>query len=648
VTSLSGVGVLSFDYFTLSLSRRVTFAVGPNGAGKSNVARLLTICQRALDLADGAVGDVHRELESFLAARHVGSAPFQGIEVRVSVKLTGDAERALLTEFIRAMVATALAANWSHPDKAKVDTWANAEITEEKLKALFEGVLIVGHPGTEDGRWECAYEFSATGPDQTVHRYRWTLLGLQARAVTDTAPAGTAALQGIALETRLSDRFPREDTGPAVVIPSSFRLLDLLPTPNQRTAGLEVSLSPNAPASQRRFAQMAGLSLVTPGGRTVSLATVFRLIFRQALVHTSDLRLLPFGGTGWSSSQSALTEGGDARLPEYLVNLKNGAPLERARYRRIQELFTEFTQGRRCEARLMPVPRTAQDGQPLPPEQVPSISVTVNAGDQTEPLVPEVPIEFAGAGAWEALVLASVLAESPASVVVLDEPAVALHPALQRQLGAHLLTTSPQFLVITHSAELLPLDSTADVQLVRVDRDDKGATRAWPLDEACLSKIAAKLKGKGNERLPFASRAILCEGQADVAAIMALSERMKIDLRRQNIAVTDCGSRDNLRDYAWFSAQLGLKYLAVMDADASKPDAQVNAQAVRAAVSRYPGGQLFEFPENLEATFGVLKQRNSLVPEAIRDLPFIGNDPDPANVPSEVAALAEAIRRVIQ
>lgn len=238
------------------------------------------------------------------------------------------------------------------------------------------------------------------------------------------------------------------------------------------------------------------------------------------------------------------------------------------------------------------------------------------------------------------------LAESAIPVVVLDEPAVALHPSLQRQVGAHLLTTSAQFLVITHSAELLPLDGAADVRLVRIDRNGKNATRAWPLEESCLAKMTAKLKAKGNERLPFASRAILCEGQADVAAIMTLSERMGIDLRRRNIAVTDCGSRDNLPDYVWFSAQLGLKYLAVMDADASKPDAQKNAQAVRDAVICHSGGDLFEFPENLEATFGVAKQKDSLVPGAIRDLPFTSRNPDPARVPSEVVVLADAIRRV--
>ena len=192
------------------------------------------------------------------------------------------------------------------------------------------------------------------------------------------------------------------------------------------------------------------------------------------------------------------------------------------------------------------------------------------------------------------------------------------------------------------------LASAADVKLVRLDRDDKNATRPWPVDEACRAKMARKLAAKGNERLPFAWRAILCEGQDDVEALMTLTERMGIDLRRRNIAVTDCGSRDNQPDYVWFCAELGLKYLAVMDADSATPGALPKAQAVRNAVNLRHGGELAEFPVSLEATFGVIKQRPSLVPAAIRALPFAGDMPDPAQVLPEVVALAEAIRRLMK
>jgi hypothetical protein len=368
--------------------------------------------------------------------------------------------------------------------------------------------------------------------------------------------------------------------------------------------------------------------------------------FAAGLVQTSDTRLLPAGGISWSSSELVLGAGAEARLPELLLRLKNGDPYERVRYQRIRDLFAEFTQGRICEVRLMQVQQTAEDGQASSPAQVPAIWVNVNSSGGSAGLDPEVPIEFAGTGAREALVLASVLGEPSASVVMLDEPAVALHPSLQRQLGAHLLEAPAQFLVITHSAELLSLADATGVRLVRLDRDDKSATRAWLVDEKCRVKMARKLVAKGNERLPFAWRAILCEGQDDVEALMTLAERMGIDLRRRNIAVTDCGGRDNLPDYVWFCAELGLKYLAVMDADSATPAALAKAQAVRDAVNLRHGGELSEFPVSLEATFGVMKQAPSLVPAAIRALPFAGDMPDPAQAPPEVITLAEAVRRL--
>jgi hypothetical protein len=639
------VGVLSFDQFRLGLSERVTFVVGPNGAGKSNLTRLPTICLRAVESGDGGAGDVDRLLASFLAAHHVGSQS-PGVEARIAVRLNDPAEQKLVTEFVRAMVTGAMTSRRQVQNMAEIDAWAEAEITEDKLQPLMEGEIVTSHPGTPDGRWQCAYEFTAPGFDQAEHRYQWIMLGWQSGTICHAdAPVTT---QGSDIATRITGS-SSPPSGPAIPVPGGFRLLDLLPKPDLSTMSCTFDLSGTLSGSQRRFAGMTGLPLVSPGGsRMVSLATVLRVIFRRALVQTSDTRLLPAGGVSWSTSDLALGKGAEARLPELLLRLKNGDPSERVRYQRIRDLFTEFTQGRGCEVRLIQVQQPTQDGQGTTTVQVPAIWVTVNASAGSADLAPEVPIEFAGAGAWEALVLASVLGEPSASVVMLDEPAVALHPSLQRQLGAHLLSAPAQFLVITHSAELLPLADATDARLVRLDRDDKNATRAWPVDEACRVKMARKLAAKGNERLPFAWRAILCEGQDDVEALITLIGRMGIDPRGRNIAVIDCGSRDNLSDYVWFCAELGLKYQAVMDADSATPDALPKAQAVRNAVNLRHGGELAEFPVSLEATFGVIKQRPSLVPAAIKALPFVGDMPDPAKAPPEVVALAEAIRRLIK
>jgi predicted ATPase len=636
------MGVLSFDQFRLGLSERVTFVLGPNGAGKSNLARLLALCLRAVESADGAAGDTGRLLGAFLAARHAGSRS-PAVEARVGVRLTDRAERELVTEFVRAMVTGAMTARRQVMNMAEIDAWAEAEITEDKLQPLMEGEIVVSHAGTPDGRWYCAYEFTAPGHDQAEHRYQWVLLGLRSGVifVADMAVVG----QGSDIATRITGSTTPEP-GPSIPVPAGFKLLDLLPMPDLPTTSCNFELSGTPSGSQRRFAGLTGLPLVSPGGsRMANLATVLRFIFRRALVQTSDTRLLPSGGVGWSSSELALNGGAEAWLPELLLRLKNGDPSERARFRRIRDLFTEFTQGRAFEVRLIEVQQPTQDSQGTTTVTVPTIWVTVNVAGRGN-LDPEVPIEFAGAGAWEALVLASVLGEPSASVVVLDEPGVALHPSLQRQLGVHLLTAGAQFLVITHSAELLPLADAADTRLVRLDRDDKNATKAWQVDEACRVKMARKLAAKGNERLPFSWRAILCEGEDDVEAVMTLAEQVNIDLRRRNIAVADCGGRDNLPDYIWFCAELGLKYLALMDADSSKPDARPKAQAVRDAVCARQGGELVEFPENLEATFGVIKQKPSPVPAAIRALPFTGGAPDQAQVPAGVSALADAIQRL--
>jgi predicted ATP-dependent endonuclease of OLD family len=134
--------------------------------------------------------------------------------------------------------------------------------------------------------------------------------------------------------------------------------------------------------------------------------------------------------------------------------------------------------------------------------------------------------------------------------------------------------------------------------------------------------MSRKLMAKGNERLPFAWRSVLCEGEDDVEAIYTLADRLGVGLRGQNIAVADCGGRDNLPDYIRFCAELGLHYLAVMDADTSKGKLNAGvarkAGAVRDAVKKYQNGELVEFPEDMETTLSITKQRPSLVSEAIK------------------------------
>ena len=165
-------------------------------------------------------------LASFLAARHVGSqSPV--VEARVAVRLTDLVERELVTEFVRAMITGAMTTRRQVQNMGEIDAWAEAEITEDKLQPLMEGEIVTSHPGTPDGRWQCAYEFTAPGFNESEHRYQWILLGLQSGAIVDAdVPVAT---QGSDIATRITGS-SSPPSGPAIPVPGGFGLLDLLPS----------------------------------------------------------------------------------------------------------------------------------------------------------------------------------------------------------------------------------------------------------------------------------------------------------------------------------------------------------------------------------------------------------------------------------
>jgi hypothetical protein len=170
---------------------------------------------------------VDRLLAAFLAARHAGSQ-WPGVEARVAVRLTDPAERQLVTEFIRGMVTGALTARRQVTDMAEIDAWAEAEITEDKLLPLMEGEIVTSQPGTQDGRWQCAYEFTGPGFDE-------------GEAVGD---------QGSDVTTRITG----SPSPPAKVsVPPGFNLFSLLPKPDLSAMSCTFDLSARPSGSPRRF-----------------------------------------------------------------------------------------------------------------------------------------------------------------------------------------------------------------------------------------------------------------------------------------------------------------------------------------------------------------------------------------------------------
>ena len=167
-----------------------------------------------------------------------------------------------------------------------------------------EGEIVTSHPGTEDGQWRCAYEFTVPSHNETprrYRRYRWNLLGFSNGTIVDAdAPVPVPGVSSGVTVVQQCTGSSNPPQGSVIPVPASFKLATLLPGPhaNQSVMGCTFNLSQYPTGSQRRFAQMTGFPLnLAGGGRPVGLASVLRIMFRRALVHTSDTRLLPGGAS---------------------------------------------------------------------------------------------------------------------------------------------------------------------------------------------------------------------------------------------------------------------------------------------------------------------------------------------------------------
>jgi predicted ATP-dependent endonuclease of OLD family len=148
----------------------------------------------------------------------------------------------------------------------------------------------------------------------------------------------------------------------------------------------------------------------------------------------------------------------------------------------------------------------------------------------------DLPIKFAGAGLWEALLLSATLPEAAGLVAMLDEPARNLHPTLQRRLLAEISGAPGQFILTTHSPYLVPLEPADNAPgIVRFDASH-AATRSRrfsPTDEPGGAQLRKELAESADARaLLFAQAVILVEGGTELGALSEWFAKSDTAVRR--------------------------------------------------------------------------------------------------------------------
>jgi len=235
---------------------------------------------------------------------------------------------------------------------------------------------------------------------------------------------------------------------------------------------------------------------------------------------------------------------------------------------------------------------------------------------------------------------ADLAADARPAVFLVEEPEAYLNPHLRRYFAGTLRKLAElgnDVLLTTHDAAFVSLADYPTVMRIAKHRASSEAYRCTAALDFSYEKLAQKLRRGGNSEVFFAAKAILCEGQDDVAAVRAMLDRRTIDPDALNISVLDCGGRENLPDYLRLLDELQIDALVITDGDASRiKDNDTTARNV-AAVETAATGRMFRFAEDIETALGTEKRGRGENPAHLVAL-IEALDVDQLSAQSEIAS----------
>jgi hypothetical protein len=559
---------LSFDEMYLELDPRLTGIVGPNGSGKSNLARILRMSREVL-LQGGSLG-------SWAGAGRLGRdiQKDPSVEARLKVELDRVEERVALAVFIRYALRPRLPAGMG-AERVEFRAVPFFQLEENMKRAKAFGVELRlqwrwSEPADMTVRFRGEMESGEAAWDFTWDRAK----GLRAEDGTLRGPCEIAGIEAIQLVQREGDSVTQQ-----IVEPQNLRVPPGVYPPLEP---LEVSTTQSDPEAQQELARgLEPLGLPWEGIHSYNLYPILGGLLRWKVWITDNIR--PWPAEEWAldekslwGSPSAVDLSDGRMLPLYLLRLSHGGREERERFQRILERFKELT-GQKAAVRVR--------WEKPPDKQRLRVEIVL------EDRLGDIPIRFAGAGMWEALVLSALLAEED-KVLVLDEPALNLHPPLQRRILKALRERKGQVILITHSPYMIPLDEPQDLRRIfRFYKDEKeGATRIRTVPEeageADLREMLRWFRGSADvAAFLLAGGVILTEGETESGALPIWWRKSERVRRRggpeeRALAVWSVGGYPGFQRYIRLLKAWGIPWAAVVDGEHVRDVLKANRDAL--------------------------------------------------------------------
>jgi AAA domain, putative AbiEii toxin, Type IV TA system/AAA domain len=561
--SIEADGFLSFGRpVRLELGAGLTVVTGPNGAGKSNLGRCLDLARAAVGQEDGDLAT--ERLDFYKDAGYEGSSRFT---VRLAVELDQQRERDLVLIFARACFSAGPASGREWEIRPEVlDEKARLWLAADSLAPLWSGTLVINYLATAQWPWTVAWEFVYSGQPWHV-----VLKGSDAghlRPGTAEQPQGDRGWGNFTdwLQLNKSEKgdAPLDiraamQKSPGAVL---FTVRSLI-----HSHARPLNVGPGwIPESFRQLDAALG---VDPEQKDVGFDHVVSAVLRRGLVMTDNRRLPLSRVFSNDELRQELDLRDGAAVAAELLRLKNGYRDEQARFEDIRATFRTLT-GHELGVRARPSSQGDGDG-----AWIVEPTVTGLHGDRL--------VELSGAGVQEALVVSALLQNRPGHVTVLDEPAVNLEPTVQRRLIGRVRGPG-QFLVITHSANLVPFEDPDDLsRIIRVAPGPSGSEIVKPdfsdLDAGGLLRHLRLIEPADVRALLFAAGVILCEGPTEVGALprwwrQATSLGLP-DPAAANVPVISVDGDSAFGPYLRYLTAFGVPWAVVADGPALRPDSKL-------------------------------------------------------------------------
>jgi predicted ATPase len=262
-----------------------------------------------------------------------------------------------------------------------------------------------------------------------------------------------------------------------------------------------------------------------------------------------------------------LTEDG-SNLASFLYNLKMSSDMEnRRRYDCIREKFEEIFQHVPLSFALVSsYDEDSQDQSKAPT----SVSIFITQGETRQFL-----LDDSSAGLAETLYLLTLSLGLRESVVVLDEPALNLHPPLLKTVISKIITgkNDNQFVIITHSPELtdyLLFEADAKLFSIRKTGDISEIITSDKDTETWIKERRSQLSYLIDTRLFFGRALILVEGDSDKYLFIGANKHFAsinpdLDLERTEIMTISADSKNNFPKYKKLLDAFKIPYVFIAD-----------------------------------------------------------------------------------